>query len=217
MAFKFVATVVKIFYELDTCDASSNFLECIMQVEVVDTWFSDSCVWWYRELLSQVKATNATTKWVTFWLTNSSLKPRLFMPNFFSALLCVLLHQLKKFYSCSHPQHGILKSLRVFVWDIRCSKTLLPYFSLSLCWHPGCCFSLRKPNAHTTRTMESREWNHGLTETQAQAGLSFFTFLISGKKGKTEIDCVLSNVDRLLVGSKNWILRLWFNWTSSPK
>ena len=50
--------------------------------------------------------------------------------------------------------------------------------------------------------MESREWNHGLTETQAQAGLSFFTFLISGKKGKAEIDCVLSNVDRLLVGSR---------------
>ena len=45
MAFKFVATVVKIFYELGTCDAFSNFLECIMQVEVVETWFTDSCVW----------------------------------------------------------------------------------------------------------------------------------------------------------------------------
>jgi hypothetical protein len=44
MALKFDATVVKIFYELDICDASSNFLECIMQVEVVETGFTDSCV-----------------------------------------------------------------------------------------------------------------------------------------------------------------------------
>ena len=49
MAFEFVATGVRSFDELDTYDASSISLECIMQVEVVETWFTDFCLWCYHE------------------------------------------------------------------------------------------------------------------------------------------------------------------------